>query len=536
MFRNFVSEYFMYSDSAELFNLRLARIATVTNNYIITGVSASYAGKNSRACLVEGNVITIEFTQQFGDLPMLVVDNSMLEDELGVTGPPGVADVELYASEFLKGTKEEEYCSNRGICDYLTGVCACSVDYDTSDGDAGMGNSLANRGDCGVATADVTACPGEIPCSGHGVCTGSPKFRCMCSDGWMGAECSEMKCPFGAAWFDFPVAEGRAHSLQECAGRGTCDRSKGDCFCEEGVNGGACDRIQCPGLNGEPCSGHGTCLSMKHLAQAATFNGDATDYTYGETPNNRRTWDREALLGCQCDPDYEGFNCELRSCPKGDDPRTYSQPDETQTINCTLTDGGFRITFRQETTEFIPYSATRAVLKKELEALGTIGKVDVVYTRVDACALEVSCRHNRSHAWEADQLCMPYNPYIYDHYGAGQRALGKSDENIVKVTFLSEHGDLPPMTAKIDTRVTLKVGHDTDPAIVKIETDGEDLNRFSVRGTKERLECSGRGTCDYTTGICRCFDGYASSDGRGRHGELRDCGHVLKVFNVGVEE
>ena len=130
--------------------------------------------KNASGSWVDAPPVEGTFVCNIGD---------MLEDAAGNTVASGNADVEMYVAEAIKGTKEEEYCSARGICDVLTGVCTCSLDYDTSDGDAGLGNEAHNRGDCGVPTAEVVGCPGEIACSGHGVCTGNPKFRCYCRTG-----------------------------------------------------------------------------------------------------------------------------------------------------------------------------------------------------------------------------------------------------------------------------------------------------------------------------------------------------------------
>ncbi len=51
-----------------------------------------------------------------------------------------------------------------------------------------------------------------------------------------------------------------------------------------------------------------------------------------------------------------------------------------------------------------------------------------------------------------------------------------------------------------------------------------DAHYRSVEGTKEYVECSNHGLCDYESGACKCFVGYNSSDGKGGRGNRGDCG------------
>ena len=103
---------------------------------------------------------------------------------------------------------------------------------------------------------------------------------------------------------------------------GTCDRTLGVCFCQDGFSGAACDVLACPGETA-PCSGHGQCLTMQQLSKA---NG----FTYRSTPDDPYTWDADAVRGCRCDEGYRGYDCSLRFCPFGDDPLTTAVVDSKE--------------------------------------------------------------------------------------------------------------------------------------------------------------------------------------------------------------
>jgi hypothetical protein len=69
----------------------------------------------------------------------------------------------------------------------------------------------------------------------------------------------------GMSWLGDVVHANNVHSIEECSGRGECDRENGECLCFPGFEGIACERLACP----NDCSGRGVCYTQKQLADAA---------------------------------------------------------------------------------------------------------------------------------------------------------------------------------------------------------------------------------------------------------------------------
>ena len=85
--------------------------------------------------------------------------------------------------------------------------------------------------------------------------------------------------------------------------------------------------------------------------------------------------------------------------------------------------------------------------------------------------------------------------------------------NQFAITFLTEHGNLPMLQI---------VQQNIDSIVVSQE----------VEGTKEVVECAGRGICDEAEGTCLCFHGFGSSDGMGGAGQVGDCGYLEPVVSL----
>ncbi|CAK4637297.1 unnamed protein product [Aphanomyces euteiches] len=455
-----------FNDLVDVMTAKLNALSTITQVLVLYSSTATFA------CPPGGNVIVVEFVQNFGPQPLLVGDPSNLV-YINVGG-----SVALSVSRLQIGTKENAPCSNRGTCDLTSGICTCYDGYTTSDGKGGLGI----RGDCGGLIGSITSCPGLVTCSGHGYCSGSPQYACMCFAGWTSGDCSVRTCPQDLAWFDMAGGNNAAHGLAVCSNAGVCDPATGQCNCAQGFEGAACQRMKCPGAGDPPCSGHGQCLNQARLALLSSLNGDPTPFLYGSIPNNPSTWDSNKVQGCYCDPGFGGHDCSLRLCPAGDNPRTTGQVNEIQTITCTAVSAStFQLSFRSATTVPLATSSTASQITTALQSLPTISQVQVTFST-------------------GSTFCTTGSP-----------------TNVVSVLFLSEMGNLPAMRVSgVDaTKITSFV-------INKGGAGG------SVQGTTENIECSGSGLCNRAKGQCTCFTEYSSSGGGAVPGLREDCGSIRR--------
>jgi hypothetical protein len=307
-------------------------------------------------------------------------------------------------------------------------------------------------------------CPNQ--CSGHGSCGAND--ACTCYGNWIDADCSQRRCAYSSAWVDAPSATDTAHWYAECSNKGICDRKTGQCKCFDGYEGKACKRSTCP----NDCSGHGTCEYIQELSSAA--------YTL---------WDQNKVQGCKCDRGYEGPDCSSRQCPKGDDPMTVGQTDEVQTI--TFTDA--------DTTAF----ANSATFTFTDLYGGTWTTRPFTPVKWDNGSEQTTPTANLKAALEG----------LPNHVIESVTVTAATASNGVAyaVTFDSPHN------SGNQNALTCNVGGcnaaGCQPLYTALTGGGAVACAVtSADGTKESSPCSNRGSCDGSTGICACVEGYTDEN------------------------
>jgi len=572
------------------------------------------AQANPSGVVLMENVISVEFMQDFGRIEPLVADQEFIPTEDGMSEVKvATSGAPLGIQASVRGSKENKECSGRGLCDPLTGECLCYIipmpGYRSSDGYGNPGN----RGDCGAAddhkhlgnlNGGPTLCPGEIPCSSHGTCTGAPELRCRCADGWVSGDCSLRSCPKGWPWSPtdyfnvktmLQLKKREKPEFKECSNMGTCDATKGECVCQPGFSGAACQIMEiCPSLTAAACSGHGLCQSERQ--QFLDSGKKDADYTaiWDNSINHfsHHSWLRyrygEYLHTCKCDGGYGGYDCSQILCPYGDDPDSPGLL-EIQLLECHADAGTFSLQYGIEETAPIAASASAAQVKAALEALRAVSTVEVEYSATGAGACHTGANgtnvirvtfhdyhyHYKGVIGEADVLYgkSPSLPTLVPLVNGTERGAGHgatlglgdpalavngtvlvaakggalydawtADGNLLLSNtsvvlggtwgFGPVHADNVPFTARIPgvygtgfTTTLHDHGVDRVWPVTPYWT--------TQTGSRAFLECSGRGTCDYVTGLCLCQSGYASSDGFGNVGRKPDCGHVRKFQHAG---
>ena len=323
-----------------------------------------------------------------------------------------------------------------------------------------------------------------------------------------GGDCSDRKCPYEISWVSAPNYDGYVHTYAECAGRGICDRSSGECDCFDGYSGKACGYSTCP----NDCSGHGTCEFIEELTYGSV-PGDYFDKEGGLTKSASfdyvtELWDYGKSRACKCDPMYTEIDCSRKMCPKGNDVLDTRMNTEdslvyqVQTIkfdNVTMNKTeSFALTFKSTLNE--TYTTTPIVMKTG----GGIGSTHDIAKSMESALLAlpngvidgVSVNMTVGAGARSD---LSSGTFYFSVYFSGTSVQGPQNKLIIEMASCGD--GCTPKLGGVDVYSEVKSGTPSQayPLMSVEETTAADYNNY---------ECGRRGKCDYDSGLCDCFEGY----------------------------
>ncbi|OWZ13239.1 Mastigoneme [Phytophthora megakarya] len=346
---------------------------------------------------------------------------------------------------------------------------------------------------------------------------------------WMYGDCSGRQCPYTRAWHDTAQANNDAHYYAECGNRGTCDRVTGECLCDAGFTGSGCRRMQCP----TDCSGHGTCEFIEELA-TDTYHKKIK----GTSGRTYTLWDQEKIMGCVCDAGFEGHDCSLRTCAKGDDPLTPNQVDMIQAIAIDQTAGG-----QGFLTYYDPYGNAYTTEKFTIAsgfASTTCDNIQIALQRLPNNVLnnvQVSALSRFYSFTRLDPTDYVIGSgtigKVFNDAGTNDLNAGPTNKVICEVQFPSGPGTTgyqnllgcdvadhstsvgyhPKSSGVASGTCTVYEVFPQFMSVVDANSDSIPDNQIAAgtivqRPLTELAECSGRGSCDYSTGTCVCYAGH----------------------------
>ncbi len=328
--------------------------------------------------------------------------------------------------------------------------------------------------------------------------------QCTCYPGWGlggkgGGDCSERFCPYELAWADGPTETGNNHNYAECANKGSCNRVTGECDCFPGYEGKGCGRQSCP----DQCSGHGTCEFVKDLKFGMSYHDYYDGSSYDRMglgigakaiTDTDLSWDSDRARVCVCDGGWTGLKCSMRMCPVGHDIMDLASPATRQKQQITLIDSasppsnagfGTQTFALQFTSQLNETFVTQPIAWNSVEATFADDIEEALMKLPNKVIDEVSV--------VVDLTTTVGSPTITIEF-TGDAVQGPQH----KIEVLAEKCD-KGCTPLIDGLPNLRSWHSTTLSTVSV----------TVTGSHSAFECGNRGKCDYNTGICQCYEGFA---------------------------
>lgn len=332
-------------------------------------------------------------------------------------------------------------------------------------------------------------------CNGHGLCLNNN--ICQCYDNWGigmsrdSGDCYDRTCPFGKGWVDFPDINGLHHRYIECSGKGICNRNDGQCECFPGFEGKSCQRNSCP----NDCSGHGVCKFIEDLG----YGNVEFDYLHDNFIQELHSfpyyyWDKKKSRSCVCDPGYIEYDCSKRMCPFGNDIMEYF--DDTDII----------IKYQTQLLHLIAgYTefSTLTSLQDKTFALTFKSKLNETYTTLPIVFNSNDLTEMANDITRALKQ-LPTN--IISDVDVAISKHGNTDKELliaIQFSGITTEGSQYLLTIEDQA-----CGDGCTPRLTGIDVRKGNSTE-SIKSDYGSYECGRRGRCDYSTGICNCFEGFS---------------------------